>query len=373
VKVWILADVSRSVPGGMRRHMELHAEGLERLGDAATVLLAEDVHGFDALKSWRAPGARMLLALRDRYRNEKPDVVNVHTQCAPAWIAARRAGLIDAKVVVMSYAADEPAVGWREPRDLLRWARVAVPARSTFPHADGIWCVNQEDAEYYVGTYGVERRRIGRFPHAVADAFYPDEPRVSRNPRRLLYVGTWIHRKGIDVLSAAFERVVRAVPDVEIVLAGTLSGDAEVRGHLGAAVSARTRILPVAGDAELRELYRSSALLLIPSRREGLPITMLEGMACGCPPLAAANSGMLDAVAPGENGWLEVSFDPERWATRVVELLRQPERLERASRGAVQTAEAFRIVTVARAVRAWYEALGDVRTPISRHEAPHRP
>jgi glycosyltransferase involved in cell wall biosynthesis len=357
VKVWILADVSRSVPGGMRRHMELHAEGLERLGTAATVLLSEDVHGFDGLKAWRAPGARMLLALRGRYRTERPDVVNVHTQCAPAWIAARRNGLIDSKVVVMSYAADEPAVGFREPRDLLRWARVAVPARATFPHADGIWCVNQEDAEYYVGTYGVERRRIGRFPHAVADSFYADEPRVSRNPRRLLYVGTWIHRKGIDVLTAALERVVRAMPDVEIVLAGTLSGDAEVRGHLAAEVSARTRIVPLADDAELRDLYRSSALLLIPSRREGLPITMLEGMACGCPPLAAANSGMLDAVEPGENGWLEVSFDPERWAARLLELLARPDALERASLGASRTAESFRIETVARAVRGWYETL----------------
>jgi glycosyltransferase involved in cell wall biosynthesis len=358
VKVWILADVSRSVPGGMRRHMELHAEGLTRLGESATVLLAEDVQGFDAMKSWRAPGARMLLALRDRYRTERPDIVNVHTQCSPAWIAARRSGLVDSKIVVMSYAADEPAVAFREPRDLLRWARVAVPARSTFRHADGIWCVNQEDAEYYIATYGVERRRIGRFPHAVSDSFYAPEPAVARNPMRLLYVGTWIHRKGIDVLTAALDRVVRTLPEVEIVLAGTLASDAELRGQLSAEVSARTRVIPVANDAELRELYRSSALLLIPSRREGLPITMLEGMACGCPPLAAANSGMLDAVEPGDNGWLEVSFDPARWASRVIELLRHPERLERASRGAAATAERFRIETVARDVRAWYESLG---------------
>lgn len=357
MKVWVLADVSRSVPGGMRRHMELHAEGLERIGESATVLLAEDVSGLDALKSLRAPGTRMLLALRDRYRAERPDIVNVHTQCAPAWIQARRAGWLRSKIVVMSYAADEPAIGWREPRDLLRWARVALPARSSFPHADGIWCVNQEDAEYYVGTYGVERQRIGRFPHAVADSFYATEPAVVRRPARLLYVGTWIHRKGIDVLTDALERVVGARPDVEIVLAGTLAGDADVRVHLGAAVSARTRIVPQAGDGELREMYRSSTLLLIPSRREGLPITMLEGMACGCPPLAAANSGMLDAVSPGENGWLEVSFDPGRWAARILELLAHPDRLERASRGAAVTAEGFRIETVARSVRSWYEAL----------------
>jgi glycosyltransferase involved in cell wall biosynthesis len=359
VKVWILADVWRSVPGGMRRHMELHAEGLERLGESATVLLAEDVQGFDQLKSLRAPGARMLLALRDRYREERPDIVNVHTLCAPAWIAARRSGLVDSKIVVMSYAADEPAVAFREPRDLLRWARVALPARSTFPRADGIWCVNQEDAEYYVSTYGVDRRRVGRFPHAVADSFYAAEPEVAREPARLLYVGTWIHRKGNDVLTAALARVVRERPDTSIVLAGTLAGEDEIRPQLGPEVSERTRIVPRAEDAELRRLYRESTLLLIPSRREGLPITMLEGMTCGCPPLAAANSGMLDAVVPGENGWLEVSFDPARWAARILELLAQPESLARASRGALKTAEGFRIESVARDVRAWYASLGE--------------
>jgi glycosyltransferase involved in cell wall biosynthesis len=205
----------------------------------------------------------------------------------------------------------------------------------------------------------VARRRIGRFPHAVADSFYAAEPPVDRHRARLLYVGTWIHRKGIDVLTAALERVVREMPEVEIVLAGTVAGDSDVRGNLAPEVSSRTRIVPLADDAELRELYRSSSLLLLPSRREGLPITMLEGMACGCPPLAAANSGMLDTVEPGDNGWLEVSFDPERWAARVLELLRQPERLERASRGAALTAEQFRIETVARAVHGWYERLGD--------------
>jgi glycosyltransferase involved in cell wall biosynthesis len=177
-------------------------------------------------------------------------------------------------------------------------------------------------------------------------------------PRSRPSFGTWIHRKGIDVLTAALARVVRERPDVDVVLAGTLAGDADVRAHLAPDVSARTRIVPQAEDAELRELYRSSSLLLIPSRREGLPITMLEGMACGCPPLAAANSGMLDAVSPGENGWLEVSFDPERWAARLLELLAEPVRLERASAGALATAERFRIETVARDVRGWYDRLG---------------
>jgi glycosyltransferase involved in cell wall biosynthesis len=337
--------------------MELHAEGLQRNGQRAALFFAEDLPQFSGLSRLRLPGAGTVLALRQRLLNERPDVVNVHTQCAPAWILARATGLTNAKVVVMSYAAEEPQITLKAPRDLLRLANAALPARASYPHANGVWCVNQQDAEYYTEAYGVPRERIGRFPHAVADAFYGSSAVVPRNPRQLLFVGTWIRRKGVDVLARAFERVIAAVPDVSIVLAGTLSGEANVRATLGPLGATRARIIDRASDAELCALYDESALLLLPSRREGLPIVMLEAMARGCPTLGAANSGMLDAIEPGENGWLEVSFDADRWAERIVQLLLRPEQLGVASAGARARAEAFRVEHVARDVIAWYARL----------------
>ncbi|HEX6277294.1 MAG TPA: glycosyltransferase family 4 protein [Polyangiaceae bacterium] len=360
MNVWILADVSRSVPGGMRRHMELHAEGLRRLGHRASTFFSEDVaeaaHG--AIPR-RAPGLRIYSALHERYLAERPDIVNVHTQAAPAWIAARRFSRVAARVVVMSYAADETAIRVRRPWDVLRWARAAVPARLSYPHADGIWCVNQQDLEYYVSEYAVARERLRVYPHAVGDEFYDSSEGLRRDLRQILFVGTWIVRKGVDVLAAALDRVARALPDVRIVLAGTLTGEDVVRSALSPHVQSRVRILDRANDAELRTLYRTSALLLVPSRREGLPIGMLEAMACGCPPLAAANSGMLDVIAPGENGWLETSFDPERWASRLERLLGAPDELTRASRGATETARDYRIEVVTSEVSAWYQSLLD--------------
>ncbi|HVR20639.1 MAG TPA: glycosyltransferase family 4 protein [Polyangiaceae bacterium] len=356
--VWILADVSRSVPGGMRRHMELHAEGLRRSGHRASTFFSEEIAetAHRAIPR-RTPGVRAYSALHERYLAERPDIINVHTQLAPAWIVARRLGRLAARVVVMSYSADETAIRVRRPWDVLRWARAAVPARLSFPHADGIWCVNQQDRKYYVSEYSVPGERVRVYPHAVGDEFLDSPERPPRDPRQILFVGTWIVRKGVDVLAAALERVVLTLPDVRIVLAGTLVGEAVVRSALSPRLQARVRILDRANDAELRNLYRTSALLLVPSRREGLPIGMLEALACGCPPLAAANSGMLDVIVPGENGWLETSFDPERWANRLEALLGAPDELARASAGASESAGRFRIEVVTSAVSAWYQSL----------------
>lgn len=368
--VWILADVTRSVPGGMRRHMELHARGLERAGHRATTFFSEDIDSrANRAIPRRAPGARAYSALYQRYLDERPDVLNVHTQAAPAWILARMSQRVTARVVVMSYAADETAIRLERPWDALRWLRSAVPARLTFPRADGIWCVNQQDLEFYAKRYFVARERLRLFPHAVGDVFYASRSGAPRNLRQLLFVGSWILRKGTDVLVAALERVVARVPDVNIVLAGTLLGESALRPSLSPGLNARVRIVEQADDDELVHLYRSSGFLLVPSRREGLPIGMLEAMACACPPLAAANSGMLDVIVPGKNGWLEASFEPERWAERIERLLERPDEVALASQGAAETAERFRVDVVARAVGEWYESLV---TRASSHSAPRR-
>jgi glycosyltransferase involved in cell wall biosynthesis len=342
----------------MKRHMELHAEGLRRLGHQATTFFAEDLQGegpFSVPRHLR--GLRTYFALRERYNSERPDLINVHTQCAPAWILAARARFVRARIVVMSYAADEVGMRMRGPRDVLRWANTALPARGTFPLADGIWCVNRQDLEYYVSEYGVGRERLICLPHAVGDAFYSLEPPVERRQKQILFVGSFIHRKGCDVLGAALSEVLQKIQDAETVLAGTLSGEETVRRMLPADVANRVRIMDVVSDEELVDLYRTSSLLLLPSRREGLPISMLEAMACACPVLTAANSGMLDVIEPGKNGWLEVSFDPDRWAARIVDLLSNSTALARAGEGAQRTAEAFRIETAARGALAWYERL----------------
>lgn len=354
--VWIVCGAPKHVPGGARRHMELHADGLVRLGHRADVFFAEDFIS-DRSGPTRLPGIQSILSLLERCRKDRPDIVNVHTGIAPSWILARRLGLISTKIVVMSYAADEKAITIKGAKDMLRWLRTALPARSTFREADGLWCVNQQDLEFYVANYDVAREKLVRLPHAAHDSFYEscrDEP---RSLRQLLFVGMWIHRKGSDVLRVALDRVIAEAKDVTVVIAGTLSSEDSIRAQLSARLSQRTRIIERADDLQLAQLYRESALLLTPSRREGLPITLLEAMACGCPALVAANSGMLDVIEPGENGWLEVSFDPEQWAQRILQLLSQPEKLMKASEGAQRTAEAFRVTRVAESVVRWYEKI----------------
>jgi glycosyltransferase involved in cell wall biosynthesis len=339
--------------------MVLHARGLEELGVRTTLAFGDDAvsFGVPAIDA-RTGGARLLAGTLAALRRDPPDVINVHSASAPAFVAARRAGLLTGKVVAMSYAADERALSvipGASPA-VLRRLRAHVPYRASMRFASGVWCVSRQDADYYIERYRVRPDRVRYLPHAIEATFF-ERLDVPRLPTQLAFVGTWNRRKGDDVILGAMAEVARARPDVTLVIAGTLGTEADVRDRFSAEARGRVRVVPRLDDAALRRLYHESALLLVPSRLEGMPFTMLEAMACGSPALAADNSGMRDAIADGENGWLLSTFEPSAWAAKMLELVGSPPRLRAASDAARVHAERFRLRPLSEAALSWYDSL----------------
>lgn len=68
-------------------------------------------------------------------------------------------------------------------------------------------------------------------------------------------------------------------------------------------------LLPPLPHSEMAEVYRRTQIVASPSTHDGTPNTLLEGMACGCFPLAGDLESIREWITPGENGLL---FDPTR-------------------------------------------------------------
>jgi glycosyltransferase involved in cell wall biosynthesis len=79
----------------------------------------------------------------------------------------------------------------------------------------------------------------------------------------------------------------------------------------------------------LPELYRSSDILIHPTKKDFLPIVLIEGCASGLPIIASNIGAVSEAVKDGYNGYvMGTSSTKEKWAEKISDLLKNDEKRE---------------------------------------------
>lgn len=131
----------------------------------------------------------------------------------------------------------------------------------------------------------------------------------------------------------------------------------------------RVRYLGRVSEANLARLYRGSDLFIMPNLpveddMEGFGIVLLEAALCGTPAVAAGLEGIQDVVTDGVNGLLVPPENPESFASAIMQLRDDPERLERLGRRARQhTKDTFGWKAVAETYRSVLESVVQTGRP----------
>jgi len=130
----------------------------------------------------------------------------------------------------------------------------------------------------------------------------------------LIFVGSVIERKGVDILIQAYIEAVSKCPDLFLVIVGPKnrheqpSFDEDFVNDLYALLdknnlSDRVLFTGLIQDVhKLGEIYRASDIFVFPSRKEGLGNVVLEAMACGLPVLVSQLPVLDKIIKHGENG-----------------------------------------------------------------------
>ena len=155
------------------------------------------------------------------------------------------------------------------------------------------------------GNGGV-RTDIFKAPAAPADAPIVVNPRGARS-----YV------RG-DVFFQAIPLVLDRHPKARF-LCASLAGDHEAlkwmeRLHIESAV----QLLPHLTSSEMAGLFQRAQLVVSPSVHDGTPNSLLEGMACGCLPVAGDLESIREWITPGENGLLADATDVRALAEAMI-------------------------------------------------------
>jgi len=164
--------------------------------------------------------------------------------------------------------------------------------------------VNREAWAMAELKYNREPGRIRYVPNGVGEEFFVERSYAPRSRLRLLYVGTWLDRKGVFYLAESFGLLAREDSSVSLTVAGCGNSEAEVRSSFAPEIRDRVSVVPFVSRNEMPAVYASHDIFVFPSLVEGMPLTLLEAMASGMPIITTASSGMQDVVENDFNGLL---------------------------------------------------------------------
>jgi len=187
-------------------------------------------------------------------------------------------------------------------------AVVTVLYRLALRRSSTVLFQNREDLEYFVAQRIVASSKAGLVPGSGVDLdkFQPAREARKPGPFRFLLIARLLWDKGVAEFVEAARIVRRAHPDVLFQLMGPVG--VNNRTAIPAQTLARWSdegFVELLGESDdVRPAIRQADCIVLPSYREGLPRTLLEGSAMGKPLIATDVPGCRDVVIAGETGFL---------------------------------------------------------------------
>jgi glycosyltransferase involved in cell wall biosynthesis len=172
---------------------------------------------------------------------------------------------------------------------------------------------------------GLDADRVFVKPHLIPRK---ELQRVARGPH-VMYAGRLEEAKGVRVLMAGWDAYRRRSGEAGLGL--VIAGSGDLQDEVAAWASTRPSV-DVAGrvpDPQFTELMSSARAILLPSTcEETFGLVVVEAMAAGSPPIAAAHGAFVELITPGVDGMLFPPGDPEALGLAIADVEAHPERYE---------------------------------------------
>ncbi len=381
LRVLRIADVPDNRSGGMSRAMYGTGDELAAAGHAVEYLFRDQLRspGPEQLRRFRIPALLTRMVLARIRAGRHYDVVEIHEPIAAAYCLVRRFRPELPPAVLFSHGLEERAHAADLRARLQEGMPVSIKRRFSpltvvkqaqwaVRHADHVLCCSREDVEY-LRSHGVPDSRLTQHFNGVSEAFLAaglDHPPPA--PGSVLFLGSWLERKGIRTLIPAMSEVLRREPNVTLTVAGCGVPREVVARAFPEDVAERVKIVPrLEGDAALVEVYQGHSILVLPSIYEGYPLVMLEAAAVGLAIVTTGICGMADFVEEGITGLCIPVGDAPALREAVLRLVRDPDLTHRLGAAAHVLAASRTWKASAHGVATAYRAASSKRTDCETH------
>ncbi|ASK63728.1 glycosyltransferase family 1 protein [Virgibacillus phasianinus] len=264
--------------------------------------------------------------LKDIMVRNNYDIIHCHTPIGGliARLAARKPRKRGTKVIYTAhgfhFCKGAPLINWLLYYPIEKWMS---------HYTDCLITINQED--YQLASTRLKARHIEHV-HGVGidtNRFMPIAENKKVELKKsfgykaddflLFYAAEFNKNKNQEFLLRLLAAIKDSVPNAKLLFAGEgalLEGCREQAKSLG--ISHMVNFLGFRND--IQTIVPMCDIAVASSYREGLPVNIMEAMACGLPVVAVDNRGHRELVHNNENGWLVADNDLQFFSEKVIVL-----------------------------------------------------
>ena len=191
-----------------------------------------------------------------------------------------------------------------------------------FNRFDVISVAGQEYEERLI-EFGIPSDRIYTVLHPVSSEF--SQASVGENPSFDLL---WLTRMSSEKDPLLFIEILDELRDRSVDYSAAMVGSGPMESEVKEAIRERglQNYVATPGWTDIPvEYYRDARIYVLTSSREMLPLTLVEAMFVGLPPVVPPKGAIPDVVKDGKNGIIVHSRDVETYADKIESLLIQEE------------------------------------------------
>jgi glycosyltransferase involved in cell wall biosynthesis len=256
--------------------------------------------------------------IRRALEEVRPDVVH-------AWGTEKGAGLVASRLGYPSILTMQGLLMWlSELTSLDLYHRFAsVLEHRTLRQASIVTVESSFGVNYLKERY--PHLDLHQVEHAPLPLFHNIERTPQTSPFRFLFIGSFSHGKGADVMLKALDRLKEeAVFELVVVGHADPSTVRRLQSEVSGKLWQRIRFTGTLTAQAIANEMALATMMLYPTRCDNSPNAVKEAVVAGVPVVASAIGGILDYVWPNRNGTLFESANVDACVAAIREALKHP-------------------------------------------------
>jgi len=292
-------------------------------------------------------------------------IIHCHTPLGGvvARLAARKARKIGTKVIYTAHGFH-----FCQGSSIRAWMMYYPIEKGLARLTDCLITINEEDYVMAI-TKQFPAKRI-EWVHGVGvntEVFTPAARTVRDQSRQssgysaddflMFYAAEFNRNKNHQLLIRALAVAAQTAPAVRLLLAGDGPLLEQCR-TLAQRLGAGNNVHFLGYRNDVAKLLPMCDIAVTSSLREGLPVNIMEAMACGLPVVATPNRGHQELIEEGINGFIVLSSDHALFAQRMLELYRSAELCRKMGQASMERVNRFSIAKVGVELQTIYAMYG---------------